>query len=125
MHETVHIKRLREMAARRGWQWTGEPDSGFCGRLQIGARRWLVIGADIGVNSSSAARIARDKAFAQFFLAQAGLPTIPTRLFHGAFPVAPGEELPMLLKPNEGHGGAGVSVVYSADELKSAYAWAR
>src|SRR3954469_3884867 len=100
MHDTVQIKRLREMAARRGWSWTGEPDSGFCGRLQIGARSWFVIGADLGVNSSSAARIARDKAFAQYFLTQAGLPTIPTQIFHSLKEAQQATKFPMLLKPN-------------------------
>src|SRR4051812_44120767 len=108
MHETVQIRRLREMAARHGWTWTGEP-SGFCGRLQTRARSWFVIGADLGLNSSGAARIARDKAFAQFFLKEAGLPTIETRVLHSIEDARELAEFPILLKPNEGHGGAGVS----------------
>jgi D-alanine-D-alanine ligase-like ATP-grasp enzyme len=125
MHETVQIKRLREVAARRGWSWTDEPDSGFCGRLQIAARSWFVIGADLGVNSSSAARIARDKAFAQFFLAQAGLPTIPTQVFHSLEEASRVTELPMLFKPNEGHGGAGVSIAEHSEDVATAYQLAR
>jgi cyanophycin synthetase len=77
------------------------------------------------VNSSGAVRIARDKAFAQFFLAQAGLPTIPTRVFRSLPELYPLGELPMLFKPNDGHGGAGISIVHSADEVESAYKLAR
>lgn len=125
MHETIQIRRLREMAARRGWSWTSEPGSGFCGRLLTGARSLFVIGADIGVNSSSAARIARDKAFAQFFLSQAGLATIPTRVLYSREDAQAINDFPVLLKPNEGHGGAGVSVAESAEEIASAYQMAR
>jgi cyanophycin synthetase len=125
MHETVQIKRVRDMAAQRGWSWIGEPGSGFCGRLQTGAHSLYVIGADLGVNSSGAARIARDKAFAQFFLTRAGLPTIPTRVLHSLEEAMSVTEFPILLKPNEGHGGAGVSIAERADELVPCYQWAR
>lgn len=125
MHETVQIKRLREMAARRGWTWTGEPGSGFCGRLRIRARTWFVIGADLGLNSASAARIARDKAFAQFFLAQSWIPTIPTRVLHSLEDAQALLGFPVLLKPNEGLGGQGVSIAEDADELPIAWRWAR
>ena len=125
MHETVQIKRLREVAARRGWAWTGEPSSGFCGRLATGARRWFVIGADLGVNAASAARIARDKVFAQLFLAQAGLPTIPTHLLHSLDDAEAITSYPILLKPNEGHGGAGISIADRAHDIAAAYRMAR
>ncbi|HEV7401412.1 MAG TPA: hypothetical protein VGO11_00735 [Chthoniobacteraceae bacterium] len=113
------------MAARRGWSWTGEPGTGFCGRLQVAARHWFVIGADLGVNPSGAARIARDKVFAQFFLKQAGLPTIPTRVLHSPADAESIADFPVLLKPNEGHGGVGVSVADHAADLAAAYKLAR
>jgi D-alanine-D-alanine ligase-like ATP-grasp enzyme len=125
MHETVQIKRLREMAARRGWSWTGEPGSGFCGRLQVGSRSWFVIGADLGANSSGAARIARDKAFAQFFLEKAGLPTIPTRVLHSLEEALSLIDFPVLVKPNQGHGGAGVSLAERKEDVAAAYQAAR
>lgn len=125
MHETVQIKRVREMAARRGWAWTGEPGSGFCGKLRQGARTWFVIGADLGVNSSSAVRIARDKAFAQHFLAQAWVPTIPTRVLRSLEHAQSLASYPVLLKPNEGQGGAGVSIAESVEDIPAALAWAR
>jgi glutathione synthase/RimK-type ligase-like ATP-grasp enzyme len=130
-HETEAIRRLVELARARGWRIDVEPATRFAVRVTLpsGARH-LVIGADLGLNSSSGARVAHDKGFAHHFLALDRLPCVPT------FPVADAAEVlgtvaehglayPLVIKPNRSLEARGLSIVHAATEIAAALDRAR
>ncbi|CCE03088.1 hypothetical protein [Bradyrhizobium sp. STM 3809] len=103
--------------------------------LQDTTRRHLIFGYDLGLNSAVAHRIACDKAATAALLAAAGVPAVPH-----AFVLAPaltGAREPawasilerlethpdgLVVKPNEGTSGRGVTRVTTPAELKDALA---
>ena len=122
-YETHAIRRLGAIAAQRGWSIDAEPSTRFAARITLpDGRRHVLIGADLGLNSSAARRVAEDKAIAAHFLCQDGLPTVPT------FPIADAHDaartvaenalaLPLVIKPNRSHEARGLSIVHDAHAI--------
>ena len=120
------IERLIEWAGARNITVQLEPSTGFCARVRlVDGRNHMVIGADLGLNSSSARRVADDKAFARYFLELDGLATVDTRVIGPGDPVRFDGLLPVVVKPNRGYGGDGVLAVTDARWLATAVEYAR
>ncbi|WP_257167823.1 RimK family alpha-L-glutamate ligase [Bradyrhizobium sp. SRS-191] len=96
-------------------------------------KRHLIFGYDLGLNSAVAHRIACDKAATAALLAASGVPAVPHAFFLG--PAMAGSSEPewtsilelleahpsgLVVKPNEGTSGRGVTRVHAATELKNA-----
>ncbi|MGY3448714.1 ATP-grasp domain-containing protein [Bradyrhizobium sp. USDA 4353] len=96
-------------------------------------RRHLIFGYDLGLNSAVAHRIACDKAATAALLGASGVPAVPHALFLA--PTVTGVIEPdwasvlelleahpngLVVKPNEGTSGRGVTRVYTSTELKDA-----
>lgn len=114
-----------------------EPEWQVAGCLTKGRRRVFFVGGSIDINRSGATALAKDKDFTTHFLAQQGYSVVPnSRTF---FSEMWGRELkvfdrgvaaaveyaakigyPVVVKPNEGTQGKGVSVVWSKAELERA-----
>lgn len=130
-HETEAIRRLIGIARARGWTIDVEPATRFAARITLpSGRRHLLIGADLGLNPSAARRVAEDKAFAAHFLTLDALPVVPTHVVHDAdhaaqIIAATGTPLPVVIKPNRAHAGAGLTFVRAPSEVPIAIALAR
>lgn len=130
-HETEAIRRLTEIARARGWRIDIEPTTRFAARLTTPAGvRHVLIGADLGLNTSAARRVAEDKAFAAHFLAIDGLPTIPTFPIadraHAASVIAANHlSYPIVIKPNRAHEARGLTFVNAEAEIPAAIEHAR
>src|ERR1035438_4652066 len=112
-HETVQLREVAKMAVRNGWQFVSEPETRYCAQLRTLRGVFHLIGADVGVNTAGSSRTCNDKAFTQFFLAKAGITTIPTVLLHTVEDLRQVHAFPSVIKPNSGLGGNGVSVAES------------
>lgn len=125
-YETLAVRHLADVARARGWGVEVEPGTRFAARLTLpSGRRHLVVGADLGLNTSSARRVAQDKAFAAHFLELDGLPTVPTRVVANAREAALAVAYPCVIKPNRSHGARGLSVVEREADLAPAIDAAR
>jgi len=118
-YETDAVRLVERLARRRSWACEVETSTRFCARLTIGARRRMVIGADLGLNSSAARRVARDKLFSLDVLGRDGFRVVPTVRMKDEHDIDPAG--PTVVKPNRSHGGAGVSVVRSPTEAGPAF----
>ncbi len=130
-YETRAIARLAAAAHARGWTIDVEPATRFAARITLpDGRRHFLIGADLGLNSSAARRVAEDKAFAAHFLALDGLPVVPTFPVEDAASAARtitehGLAFPVVIKPNRAHEARGLTVARTEHELAAAVDAAR
>ena len=124
-HNYPHFSRMLEemtlRAERMQLPVAIESSTGVCGFIELPGGRHIIHGADPGLNSAAAVRLATDKYFTGNFLAQSGLAVLPTRLLDtkqstGFQP----EWLPCVVKPNSAMGGRGVSQVSTAAEFRPA-----
>ena len=101
-----------------------EPTTGFAAVFEFPEGRRVTIGADTGLNSSAAVRLCKDKFFTEQFLAMAGYAVPGSLLVARGAAFTPA--LPCVIKPNDGMGGEGVSLVQEAGSvapaLESAFA---
>jgi len=123
---TTAIERMAALAVSRGVDVDIEPVTQFCARLRLGdGRVHMLIGADLGLNSSSARRVADDKAFCAHFLTLDGLNVVGSRVV-GSDDALPEDVIfPAVIKPNRGFGGDGVVAVTDERRLAIAVAHAR
>lgn len=113
-------------AVSRGVDVDVEPMTRFCARLRFGdGRVHMLIGADLGLNSSSARRVADDKAFCAHFLALDGLNVVGSRIVGPDDALPDDVAFPAVIKPNRGFGGDGVVAVTDERRLADAVAHAR
>ncbi|GEM_PF-5227474 len=122
-HMTFGIKKFYEYAQASRRDFVIDKETGFCGRFRFSDRNHMVIGADLGLNSSAAQRISNDKLFAASFLAADGInvmASVPCSTLGELEAVS--LAFPLIVKPNEGSGGEGVYKVDSREELLQAYA---
>ena len=123
---TPGLELLASEAARRGWGVRWEPTTGFALRLTVGGRHAFAIGADLGLNSAAARRVAGDKAFAAGFLRGDGIACVPGALIEpGHRPDPAAFDYPCVVKPNTGDRGRGVSVAGGPGDLVAAVEAAR
>ena len=132
--DRVLLRSLERYAAARGLRLS-VTSLGWIATLSSSAKRHHVFGYDLGLNSSSALRIANDKAATATLLQDAGLAAVPHRLFvhPELFPYVDvegnwgdmlkafhdfGEEV--VVKDNEGTGGRHVYRATSLADLETA-----
>lgn len=134
MTDRVVVAALRKSAEQRGLSFESF-SHGWIVRLSDDERVARVFGYDFELNSTTAAKIAGDKAATATFLEDAGVPCVPHHLFlrsslteytgsEGNWPrmLALAEELGwnLVCKTNSGTGGTHVYRVRSGAELESA-----
>lgn len=123
---TTAIERIVALALSCDVHVDVEPLTQFCARLRFAdGRVHMLIGADLGLNSSSARRVADDKAFCAHFLALDGLSMVTSRVI-GPDDALPNDvAFPVVIKPNRGFGGDGVVAVTDGLRLADAVVHAR
>ena len=117
-HETLQLQKVKEIALKNQWTFIDEPLTKFCAKLITNKNTYFLIGAELGINSSGSNRVCNDKAFTDFFLNLNELKTIPTKSIYKNDIEISESEFPIIVKPNTGWGGKGVTLVYTNDELK-------
>jgi glutathione synthase/RimK-type ligase-like ATP-grasp enzyme len=128
----ILVEAIEHYCAKRGIALDIRAD-GWLLVLDHPARRHLIFGYDLGLNSAVAHRIASDKAATAEVLMLAGLPAVPHRFFMA--PKLGGRQEPhwpamlelletcpdgLVVKPNEGTSGRLVMLVSSRTELEHA-----
>jgi glutathione synthase/RimK-type ligase-like ATP-grasp enzyme len=134
MPERLVVEALRESADARGLRFESF-SHGWIVRLSHGDRVARVFGYDFELNSTTAAKIAGDKAATSTFLRDAGVPSVPHHLFlRSSLPEYTGPEgnwrrmlalaedlgWDLVCKANSGTGGQHVYRVQTAAELETA-----
>ncbi|MBS8225847.1 ATP-grasp domain-containing protein [Vannielia litorea] len=122
------LRLMAEAGAALGGRVVAEPFHGRFGfYIEAGGRAHPVHGAALGLNGDAAARLAGDKDYAAKALGYAGVPVPEHVIVLAGRDAAPGlawaaqeAGFPLWVKPNEGHGGEGVSRVADADALTAA-----
>lgn len=129
---------LREAAERRGWTVVLHPDGAFAGQLRLtdGSVRHFVR-STLDLNPSGAALVARDKELTKFFARKQGLPVVTGRTFFSdrlcaaigskrnataARRYATRIGYPIIVKPNSGYAGAGISRVSRPEDFSGGIA---
>ena len=129
------LRLLGPAAEERGWRVDPDPDTHHAAMLRVpiaepdgsgaGERLWPIYASDVGLNTAAAARLAADKLMQHRVLDSAGLPTLPavefTRRQAERCEPPPGFDVPVVVKPNTGSGGRGVSVVRERNRLRAAW----
>lgn len=120
---------LRKIAPRIGARVLIEPEWGIVGQITFksGRRRYFRY-SSLDLNPLGASDIAKDKDFANFFMTEMGYPTIPGRTFFSvdwaralhsrrnidtAYHYARELGFPVIVKPNSGSQGVGVTLVHN------------
>ncbi|MFY0635110.1 MAG: ATP-grasp domain-containing protein [Vannielia sp.] len=122
------LRLMAEAAEALGGRVVAEPFQGRFGFfIDAGGRAHAVHGAALGLNGDAAARLAGDKDYAAKVLGHAGVPVPEHVIVLAGRDAAPGlawarEEsgFPLWVKPNGGHGGAGVVRVADVEALAAA-----
>lgn len=113
--------KLMQRAEYRGWEVVVEPSTGMVITLKSRSAVRVVMGADLGLNSSAAGRLSNDKYFSANMLQLAGLNVIESQILHNSDLAILGQiTFPCFIKPNKGSGGDGVSSVSTLREINSA-----
>lgn len=121
LYMTDTMREFMERAQCLGLDVVVESSTGMVITLTGQSAMRVIIGADLGLNSSAAGRLCSDKYFASNILKQAGLNVIDSLILHdNDFPEVDQLTFPCIVKPNKGTGGDGVSSVSSIREMKSA-----
>lgn len=124
---------LAKLAPRVGATVTIEPVWGIVGQIAFknGRKRYFRYNS-LDLNTLGASEVAKDKDYANFFLARAGYPIVPGKAFYSkswseaiqvpydseaAYGFARESGFPVVVKPNSGSQGAGVSVACTKREL--------
>lgn len=103
-----------------------EESTEFCARITSRKGTHMIIGADLGVNSSSSSRVSDDKLYSYYFLKKDGLNIIDSvPIYDKSSFEHINFDYPFVLKPNTGLGGDGFLVVSSENELDDAYEFAK
>ena len=120
---------FQKVAPRIGAKVLIEPEWGIVGQITFknGQRRYFRY-SSLDLNPLGASEIAKDKDFANFFMTEMGYPTIPGRTFFSddwarsihsrrnidaAYRYARELGFPVIVKPNSGSQGVGVTLVYN------------
>ncbi|MBI3952824.1 MAG: cyanophycin synthetase [Candidatus Doudnabacteria bacterium] len=124
---------LARLASLAGVKVKVEPHYGYAGQITLpdGRKRYFR-GTNFDLNGLGASEIAKDKDYANFFLAEMGYPIIEGRAFfspewaqtirsrlslHAAYAYAKRLGFPVVVKPNSLSQGSGVAKVYNRKEF--------
>ena len=124
---------LQKIALKIGATVVMEPEWGIVGQITFrnGRRRYFRY-SSLDLNSMGASEIAKDKDYANFFMGRMGYPTVSGKTFFSkewaraigsrrdidaAYHYAVGLGFPVIVKPNSGSQGMGVSFVYTKREF--------
>jgi D-alanine-D-alanine ligase-like ATP-grasp enzyme len=124
---------LQKIAPRIGARVLMEPEWGIVGQITFknGRRRYFRY-SSLDLNPLGAAEVAKDKDYANFFMAQLGYPTVPGRTFYSdawcraigshrdtvaAYRYARKLGFPVVVKPNSGSQGREVAMVHNRREF--------
>lgn len=135
--ESPILVAVRRVAKEAGVTVYLEPKWQMAGCLTKGRRNVFFVGGAVDINSSGATALAKDKDFTAHFLARQGYSVVPNsrtffseawgreikvldRGLEAAVKYAAAVGYPVVVKPNEGMQGKGVSVVWSKTELQKA-----
>lgn len=127
---------LARLARKAGVRVVVEPRYGYAGQviLRNGTKRYFR-GTNFDLNGLGASEIAKDKDYANFFLAAMGYPVIEGRAFfspawariiksrltiRSAYAYAKKLSFPVIVKPNSLSQGSGVAKVYNRQEFLQA-----
>lgn len=131
-------KILRKIAPKIGASILMEPDWEVVGQIKFKNGRLSYFRYNtLDLNPMGASEIAKDKDYANFFINKLGYPIVPgsktyfsdrwskaigvpRRNIDGAFQYAQKLGFPVIIKPNSGSQGAGVSLVYNKQEFYKA-----
>lgn len=115
------MNKLMQRAKRMGLQVAIEPSTGMVITVKNRSAVRVIMGADLGINSSAAGRLSNDKYFSANMLQLAGLNVIDSQILHNSdLAVLEQITFPCFIKPNKGSGGDGVSSVSTLREINSA-----
>ncbi len=129
-------KILKKIVPKIGARLVLEPEWGIAGQIifKNGRKRYFRY-STIDINTMGASEIAKDKDYANFFLKQLNYPTIPGQAFFSAdwaqtigskkniaaaYKYACKLGWPVIVKPNSGSQGVGVTKVYNKKEFHQA-----
>lgn len=135
-HRTLVAAILERVARKLGIEMLVEPEWGYVGQIRLpdGRTRYFR-NANFDLNGQGASEVARDKAYAEFFLRHLGYPTIEGRAFFTrrwagvlrsrrgpalAYRYAKRLGFPVIIKPNSRSQGYGVSKVWNRRDLEQA-----
>src|SRR5581483_4429961 len=124
---------FKKIAPQIGARVFIEPEWGFVGQIifKNGRKRYFR-GNRIDLNPLGSSALSNDKDFASFFMKQMGYPTVPGRTFFSnewartihsrrtidaAYQHAKQIGFPVIVKPNSGSQGVGVSKVHTKQEF--------
>ncbi len=129
MKEPFISKALLRLAKKAGVKVNLEPEWGFAGQIELpNGRKAYFRNSNLDLNPLGASEIARDKAYANYFMRRMGYPVAEGRTFfsdkwaeaigssrtmEAAWHYAEKLGLPVIVKPNSKSQGVGVSKVYN------------
>ncbi len=132
-HKPILTSIIKKMAPKIGAKVLIEPEWGIVGQITYknGKRRYFRY-STIDINTVGASDIAKDKDYANFFMKKMGYPTISGKTFfsnnwakaigskrdiHAAYRYAKTIGFPVIVKPNSGSQGVGVSLVHTRKQF--------
>lgn len=120
------MRALMHRAKCLGFDVTVESSTGMVMTIRNNSAMRVIMGADLGLNFSSTARLCNDKYFTANILQQGGLNVIESQiLLSSDFSIPDEMTFPCIVKPNQGAGGDGLSSVNSMSEVKPAIEFAK
>ncbi|MGC2237352.1 MAG: ATP-grasp domain-containing protein [Pyrinomonadaceae bacterium] len=124
--KTFAVEQFDKIAQEKGYNFDIESSTGFCGRFQVDGFNHLIIGADLGLNSSSSQRVSNDKFFTNFFLRKDNINVIESLCVVEISEIDLTDiNYPVIVKPNLGLGGNGVLLVYNSEDLLHGFSIAK
>ncbi len=132
-HKPILTSIIKKMAPKISAKVLIEPEWGIVGQITYknGKRRYFRY-STIDINTVGASDIAKDKDYANFFMKKMGYPTISGKTFfsnnwakaigskrdiHAAYRYAKTIGFPVIVKPNSGSQGVGVSLVHTRKQF--------
>ncbi len=122
---TFSIDEIVKRAKQRGLLVIVEESTGYCASIQSYESNKVIIGADVGLNSSASCRISQDKFFTQNLLLKHNINCIPSQLIRSDSVDFEDLQLPCIVKPNNAYAGLGLSLVECTTSMKRAISLAR
>ena len=136
MSHSLAIEILSRLAQQNNLTIISEPNFNYAAIIILpNGQRWPIINWHLGINSQSAAQMAKDKDFSRYFLKLAGWSTPRSRAFYSdawceaigsdrnsrqAFKYAETLNWPIVIKPNSDSGGHMVYLIEKKSDFEEA-----
>ncbi len=118
---TFAMSEILFRAQQQGYAIEIDQSTGFCAKILVKGRLKIIIGADVGLNSSAACRLSQDKFITELFLRRGQLNSIESILVNSVKDIQQLDIFsPCIVKPNRGFAGQGISLISKLDYLAEA-----